>query len=122
LTARPPTRFEAGTLELDPGEWVVQVLRASYSSEDTPVHTRETICGDPARPSHRAGRRRRRVLGLVRCPDNFGEMLLVNLRKRRLAQRSAEPGQPLPGPGGPNAAQLVDLLSSADAPVVSPSG
>jgi hypothetical protein len=62
------------------------VLRASYSSEDTPVHTRETICGDPARPSHRAGRRRRRVLGLVRCPDNFGEMLLVNLRKRRLAQ------------------------------------
>jgi hypothetical protein len=51
LTARPPTRFEAGTLELDPGEWVVQVLRASYSSEDTPVHTLETICGDPARPA-----------------------------------------------------------------------
>jgi GntR family transcriptional regulator len=44
LTARPPTRFEAEVLELDPGEWVVQVLRASYSTEDTPVHTLETIC------------------------------------------------------------------------------
>jgi GntR family transcriptional regulator len=44
LTARPPTAFEAETLELEPGEWVVQVLRASYSSEDTPVHTLETIC------------------------------------------------------------------------------
>nr|WP_285496101.1 UTRA domain-containing protein [Actinomadura sp. NBRC 104425] len=44
LTARPATRFEADTLELDPGEWVVQVLRASYSTEDTPVHTLETIC------------------------------------------------------------------------------
>lgn len=44
LTARPATRFEADTLQLDPGEWVVQVLRASYSSEGTPVHTLETIC------------------------------------------------------------------------------
>jgi GntR family transcriptional regulator len=44
LTARPPTRFESETLELDPGEWVVQVLRASYSVEGTPVHTLETIC------------------------------------------------------------------------------
>lgn len=44
LTARQPTRFEADTLELDPGEWVVQVLRASYSTEGTPVHTLETIC------------------------------------------------------------------------------
>jgi GntR family transcriptional regulator len=44
LTARPATRFEAEALELDPGEWVVQVLWASYSSEGTPVHTLETIC------------------------------------------------------------------------------
>lgn len=44
LTSRPATRFEADTLALDPGEWVVQVLRASYSSEDTPIHTLETIC------------------------------------------------------------------------------
>lgn len=44
LTARPPTDFERGTLELDPGEWIVQVVRASYSTEDTPVHTLETIC------------------------------------------------------------------------------
>lgn len=44
LTARPATRFEASTLELEPGEWVVQVLRSSYSTEDTPVHTLETIC------------------------------------------------------------------------------
>lgn len=44
LSARPATRFEADTLELDPGEWVVQVLRASYSSEGTPVHILETIC------------------------------------------------------------------------------
>jgi hypothetical protein len=42
--ARPPTRLEAEVLELDPVEWVVQILRASYSSEDTPVHTLETIC------------------------------------------------------------------------------
>lgn len=44
LTARPATRFEAETLELDPGEWVVQVLRASYSGEGTAVHVLETIC------------------------------------------------------------------------------
>lgn len=44
LTARPATRFEADTLDLDPGEWVVQVLRASYSTEGTPIHTLETIC------------------------------------------------------------------------------
>src|SRR5574341_393174 len=44
LTARPPTRFEAETLELAPGEWIVQVVRASYSTEDTPIHTLETIC------------------------------------------------------------------------------
>ncbi len=44
LIARPPTAFEAETLQLDPGEWIVQVLRASYSLEDTPVHRLETIC------------------------------------------------------------------------------
>ncbi|MET8052517.1 MULTISPECIES: GntR family transcriptional regulator [unclassified Streptosporangium] len=44
LTARPPTSFEYDTLELEPGEWVVQVLRAGYSREDTPVHVLETIC------------------------------------------------------------------------------
>ncbi|MFB9680581.1 GntR family transcriptional regulator [Streptosporangium vulgare] len=44
LTARPPTPFEYETLELEPGEWVVQVLRAGYSDEDVPVHVLETIC------------------------------------------------------------------------------
>lgn len=44
LTSREATRFEAQTLELDPGEWVVQVLRVSYSTEDTPVHALETVC------------------------------------------------------------------------------
>jgi GntR family transcriptional regulator len=44
LTARPATPFEAEALELDSGEWVVQVLRASYSSEDRPIHTLETVC------------------------------------------------------------------------------
>jgi GntR family transcriptional regulator len=45
LTARPPTLFERETLELDdPGEWIVQIVRVSYSSEDTPVHCLETIC------------------------------------------------------------------------------
>ena len=44
LTARPPTAFEAETLALDPGEWIVQVVRISYSTEDTPVHCLETIC------------------------------------------------------------------------------
>ena len=44
LTARRPTLFERDTLELDDGEWVVQVLRASYSTEGTPVHVLETVC------------------------------------------------------------------------------
>jgi GntR family transcriptional regulator len=44
LTARTPTIFERETLDLDPGEWIVQVVRVSYSSEDTPVHALETIC------------------------------------------------------------------------------
>jgi DNA-binding GntR family transcriptional regulator len=44
LTARPPTAFERETLELGPGEWIVQVLRAGYSRDDTPVHVLETIC------------------------------------------------------------------------------
>ncbi|WP_440102095.1 GntR family transcriptional regulator [Streptosporangium sp. H16] len=44
LTARPPTSFEYETLELEPGEWVVQVLRAGYSDEDVPVHVLETVC------------------------------------------------------------------------------
>ncbi|MEV8633829.1 UTRA domain-containing protein [Streptosporangium sp. NPDC051023] len=44
LVARSPTGFEAGTLLLDPGEWIVQVLRASYGDDGTPVHTLETIC------------------------------------------------------------------------------
>jgi GntR family transcriptional regulator len=44
LTARPATAFERTTLELDADEWVVQIVRASYSTEDTPVHTLETVC------------------------------------------------------------------------------
>lgn len=44
LVARPPTGFEAVTLELDPGEWVVQILRAGYGDDGTPVHTLETVC------------------------------------------------------------------------------
>lgn len=44
LVARPAARSESEALRLDPGEWVVQLLRASYSTEDTPVHMLETIC------------------------------------------------------------------------------
>lgn len=44
LTARRATTFERETLELEPDEWVVQIVRASYSTEDTPIHTLETIC------------------------------------------------------------------------------
>ncbi|WP_406674440.1 UTRA domain-containing protein [Nonomuraea sp. N2-4H] len=44
LIARPPTDFERETLELAAGEWVVQVLRTSYSTEDVPIHALETIC------------------------------------------------------------------------------
>ncbi|GAA1447149.1 UTRA domain-containing protein [Nocardiopsis tropica] len=43
LTARPATPYEADLLDI-PGEWVVQVLRVSYSTEDVPVHALETIC------------------------------------------------------------------------------
>lgn len=44
LVARPATQFEHETLDLDSGEWVVQVMRTSYSTEDTPIHALETIC------------------------------------------------------------------------------
>lgn len=45
LTARRPTAFEVETLDLASDELiVVQVLRASYSTEGTAVHTLETIC------------------------------------------------------------------------------
>lgn len=44
VKARRPTQFERETLELDPDEWVVQILRASYSLEGTPIHTLETVC------------------------------------------------------------------------------
>ncbi|HZE34635.1 MAG TPA: UTRA domain-containing protein [Actinoallomurus sp.] len=44
LVARPATRSETDALELEPGEWAVQVLRASYSGDDTPVHMMESVC------------------------------------------------------------------------------
>lgn len=44
LIARPPTDREAETLQLDPGEWIVQVLRTSHNTENIPIHTLETIC------------------------------------------------------------------------------
>jgi GntR family transcriptional regulator len=44
VTARPAARDESSTLDLDPGEWVVQVLRTSYSADDTPVRALEIIC------------------------------------------------------------------------------
>jgi len=44
LSVRPPSKFESDELDLEPGEWVVQVLRSSYSTEGTPVHTLETVC------------------------------------------------------------------------------
>ncbi|WP_306368279.1 UTRA domain-containing protein [Nocardiopsis sp. CC223A] len=43
LTARPATPYEADLLDI-PGEWVVQVLRVGYSTDDVPVHALETIC------------------------------------------------------------------------------
>lgn len=44
LTARRATQFEREILALRPDEWVVQILRASYSTEGTPVHALETVC------------------------------------------------------------------------------
>jgi len=44
LIIRAPSGYEIETLELDPGEWVVEVLRMSYSDQDLPVHALETIC------------------------------------------------------------------------------
>jgi DNA-binding GntR family transcriptional regulator len=44
LVARRPTIFERETLDLDTDEWVVQVLRTSFSTEGTPIHCLETIC------------------------------------------------------------------------------
>jgi GntR family transcriptional regulator len=44
LMARPATRPEADALDLDLGEWAVQVLRASYAADDTPVHVLESVC------------------------------------------------------------------------------
>lgn len=44
LTARTATETETATLDLAPGEWVVEVLRASYSDQDEPVHVLQTVC------------------------------------------------------------------------------
>lgn len=44
LVARPATRAETDALELDGGEWAVQILRAAYSTDDTPVHMLESVC------------------------------------------------------------------------------
>ncbi|GAA1278028.1 hypothetical protein Psi02_59760 [Planotetraspora silvatica] len=44
LTARPPTEVEAAVLDLERGEWVVQIVRAGYSADDVPIHVLETIC------------------------------------------------------------------------------
>jgi DNA-binding GntR family transcriptional regulator len=44
LISRRPTLFERETLDLEPDEWIVQILRTSYSTEGTPVHALETIC------------------------------------------------------------------------------
>lgn len=44
LTARTPTDSEMATLDLAPGEWVVEVLRASYSDQDEPIHVLQTVC------------------------------------------------------------------------------
>lgn len=43
LTARPPTPYEADLLDVA-GEWVVQVLRVSVSTDEVPIHALETIC------------------------------------------------------------------------------
>ncbi|MDD6793471.1 MULTISPECIES: UTRA domain-containing protein [Thermobifida] len=43
LVARPPTLYEADLLEV-PGEWVVQILRVSVSTDDVPIHALETVC------------------------------------------------------------------------------
>lgn len=44
LMARPATLPETDLLHLDPDDWVVQVLRASYATDDTPIHVLETVC------------------------------------------------------------------------------
>ncbi|WP_393916441.1 UTRA domain-containing protein [Halostreptopolyspora alba] len=43
LTARPPTPYESDLLDIA-GEWIVQVLRVSVSTDDLPIHALETIC------------------------------------------------------------------------------
>ncbi|WP_260615626.1 UTRA domain-containing protein [Microbispora sp. KK1-11] len=44
LVARPPRGDEATMLDLDPREWVVQIVRAAYSADDLPIHVLETVC------------------------------------------------------------------------------
>jgi DNA-binding GntR family transcriptional regulator len=62
LISRRPTRFERETLDLDPDEWVVQILRTSYSTEDTPIHALETV---------RAATRHLFPIGQVAGADEF---------------------------------------------------
>lgn len=45
LTSRMPTRREKELLQLDDGVPVVQIVRTSYATDGTPVHTLESICG-----------------------------------------------------------------------------
>lgn len=44
LVARRSAAADREILDLEPDEWVVQIVRASYSTEDLPVHVLETIC------------------------------------------------------------------------------
>jgi GntR family transcriptional regulator len=41
---RRSTLFEPETLDLQPDEWIVQILRTSYSTEGTSIYALETIC------------------------------------------------------------------------------
>jgi hypothetical protein len=66
LVARPPTAFEAETLQLDPGEWIVQVLPRQLLVERHPhPYVGNRLRGQPACLSHRPSRWPRRVLGRV---------------------------------------------------------
>ena len=44
LVARKPSGDEAGVLEIDADEPVVEIIRTSFDAEGEPVHTLQTIC------------------------------------------------------------------------------
>lgn len=59
LRSRPATETEVEQLKCEADEWIVEILRTSYNTADTPIHLLQTVCRasvhefDIAQPANR---------------------------------------------------------------------